>query len=337
MGDEAGSSGGIKSGTVSGPGYFLSGSATVYIEKLPAVRLTSRASGNNENAQGAVLVPGQPIVYFAFDAAAPIRATGEGGLDPLFDGEPFTTSLDSEGTGIVRIDRFARDAVRLFFNAQRSLTERGARAFVIDLRGCPGGDLEAAYALAAEFLPAGVALGSVIDADGDVSERVTHRDGPYDFPLLLLVDRERVFRGVLARVELEADPVAPPVVEHGVLSAREVLLHERRHDAVHLGLGRQQARPELRGAAGRVEGVHVRLQTRRRVGLSGAGPLTASARTRPLRRSLHGPSPRARGSVRSLRCGGGSPRARATRRTPRRCSVRRTLAPDRSAFGSHRR
>jgi carboxyl-terminal processing protease len=203
MGDEAGSSGGIKSGTVSGPGYFLSGSAIVYIEKLPAVRLTSRASGNNENAQGAVLIPGQPIVYFAFDDAAPIRATGEGGLDPLFDGEPFGTSLESMDTGVVRIDRFARDAVRLFFNAQRSLVERGARSFVIDLRGCPGGDLEAAYALAAEFLPAGAALGSVVDADGDVSERVAHRDGPYDVPLVLLVDRAtksaaEVFAGALA-------------------------------------------------------------------------------------------------------------------------------------------
>jgi carboxyl-terminal processing protease len=195
MGDEAGSMGGIKSGTISGPGYFLSGSPIVFIEKLPAVRLTSRASGNTENAQGAVLIPGQPIVYFAFDP--------ESAAERVFDGAPFPTHLESKDTGVVLIDRFARDSVRLFFNAQRALVAEGARSFVIDLRGCPGGDLEAAYALAAEFLPEGSALGTVIDADGDVSTRVAHRDGPYGFPLVVLVDRAtksaaEVFAGALA-------------------------------------------------------------------------------------------------------------------------------------------
>src|SRR5204863_166301 len=78
MGDEAGSVGGITSGTIKGIGFFLSGSPIVYIEKLPAVRLTSRASGNMENARGAVLIPGQPIVYVAFD----------GELGALRDGSP---------------------------------------------------------------------------------------------------------------------------------------------------------------------------------------------------------------------------------------------------------
>lgn len=183
MGDEAGSVGGIKSGTTRGPGYFLAGSPIVYIEKLPAVRLTSRISANTENAYGAVLIPGQPIVFVAFDGT-------EDDVARLRRGDPFVTELVEAGVGLVRIDRFASDAVRLFFDAETRLAAGGARSLVIDLRGCPGGDLEAAYALAAEFLPEGAALGAVIDEDGDRTERFSPREGPYRMPLTLLVDRE---------------------------------------------------------------------------------------------------------------------------------------------------
>ncbi len=195
-GDEAGSVGGIKSGTVAGPGYFLSGSPIVYIEKLPAVRLMSNASGNTENAQGAVLIPGQPIVYFAFDDETASRAR-------VLDTAPFEARLLSPQVGMIRIDRFAREAVRLFFLAHRALAAQGAQRFVIDLRGCPGGDLEAAYALAAEFLPEGADLGAVVDRDGDPSPRFARRDGPYRFPLVLWIDggtksAAEVFAGALA-------------------------------------------------------------------------------------------------------------------------------------------
>jgi carboxyl-terminal processing protease len=195
-GDEAGSSGGVKSGTIKGPGYFLAGSPVVYIEKLPAVRLTSRISGNTENANGLVAIPGQAVVYVAFDG------TREG-IERLRRGTPFATQLLRPGVGLVRIDRFASDAVRLFFQAQARLAAEGARVLVLDLRGCPGGDLEAAYALAAEFLPEGASLGSVVDDDGDATERVAPRNGPYGFPVVLLVDRDtksaaEVFVGALA-------------------------------------------------------------------------------------------------------------------------------------------
>lgn len=180
MGDEAGSVGGIKSGTTAGTGYFLSGSPIVYIQKLPAVRLTSRASGNNENAQGAVLIPGQPIVFVAYGSPEE--------RERLFDGRPFEAAMLSPDVGVVRIDRFAVDTVRLFFNAEAHLREQGARTIVIDLRGCPGGDLEAAYALAAEFLPEGTQLGTIVDEDGDEAIRHTSRDGAYRFPVVVLVD-----------------------------------------------------------------------------------------------------------------------------------------------------
>jgi len=207
MGDEAGSVGGIKSGTVKGPGYFLQGSPIVYVEKLPAVRLTSRISANTENAQGAVLIPGQPIVYVAFDGT-------EEEVARLRSGDPFATELVEPSVGVVRIDRFASDSVRLFFAAQAKLVAQGATSFVIDLRGCPGGDLDAAYALAAEFLSEGALLGHVVDSDGDSTPRFASREGPYRFPLELWVDAgtksaAEVFAAALAhhgRAELVGGP-----------------------------------------------------------------------------------------------------------------------------------
>jgi carboxyl-terminal processing protease len=204
--DSPGVGGGIKSGTVMGPGFFDQGSPIVYVEKLPAVRLTSLISGNNDNAKGLVTTPGVVHVLLAYDSGAS-TALDRDALDTLARNierapEP-PAMLVAPGVGYVRIERFAADTPRVFFNAQAALVREGAAAFVLDLRGCPGGDLEAAYQLAGEFLPRGALLGRVIDADGDKTPRIAPREGPYRYPLVLLVDATtrsaaEAFTGALA-------------------------------------------------------------------------------------------------------------------------------------------
>jgi carboxyl-terminal processing protease len=197
-GDEPGVAGGVISGTVMSTGFFITGSPIVMVQGLPAIRLTSVATGNNNNAWGSVTTPGVPTVLVAYDP-------GDAGhtIADLERGAPSTVALLEGSVGHVRLESFPSDAPRIFFNAHSRLVRQGARSFVLDLRGCRGGDLEAAYALAADFLPEGAILGRVVDADGDVTERIAPRDGPYKSPLVILVDGEtksaaEAFAGALA-------------------------------------------------------------------------------------------------------------------------------------------
>lgn len=197
-GDEPGVAGGVISGTVMGTGFFITGSPVVMVQGLPAIRVTSVATGNNNNAWGSVTTPGVPTVLVAYDAgdSADILAS-------LERGAPADVALLEGSVGYIRLESFPIDAPRIFFNAHGRLVREGARSFVLDLRGCRGGDLEAAYALAADFLPAGAVLGRVVDADGDVTERIAPRNGPYKSRLVILVDGHtksaaEAFAGALA-------------------------------------------------------------------------------------------------------------------------------------------
>jgi carboxyl-terminal processing protease len=211
MGDEPGVVGGVVSGTVKGTGYFITGSPIVMVQGLPAIRVTSIATGNMHNAWGSVVTPGVPTVLIAYDAAADDEAAPIPSqpavvrriLADLERDRPADVALLDDAIGYVRLDRFSVDAPRVFFNAHARLAREGAASFVLDLRGCAGGDLEAAYALAADFLPEGAFLGRIVDADGDVSERRAPREGPYRSPLVVLVDGEtksaaEAFVGALA-------------------------------------------------------------------------------------------------------------------------------------------
>lgn len=178
LGDEPGVGGGVMSGTFKATAYFRIGSPIVFIENLPAVRVTSLTTGNNDNAIGAVVVPGVPHVLVAFD----------GTPSSVEEASVLETALLEGSVGFVRIPLMTTDVVRAFFNAHGELTRAGATSFVIDLRGCVGGDLDAAWRLAAEFLPEDSVLGIFVDADGDEQRRLAPRDGPYTSPLVLLVD-----------------------------------------------------------------------------------------------------------------------------------------------------
>jgi carboxyl-terminal processing protease len=72
---------------------------------------------------------------------------------------------------------------------------------VVDLRGCPGGDLQGAIELLRDLLPAGAEIARVVDEDGDA---VVHRarGDRYPVALTVLVDGQtasaaEVFAGCL--------------------------------------------------------------------------------------------------------------------------------------------
>lgn len=60
-----------------------------------------------------------------------------------------------EGIGYLRVSKFARNTYNEFFNALEELKAKGARKFVVDLRGNSGGFMDQAIYMANEFLPAG--------------------------------------------------------------------------------------------------------------------------------------------------------------------------------------
>ena len=69
------------------------------------------------------------------------------------------TSIDaaymvSPTVGYVKINKFARNTYAEFLQSMTSLTNRGARDFIIDLRGNTGGYMEPAIMIVNEFLPA---------------------------------------------------------------------------------------------------------------------------------------------------------------------------------------
>lgn len=61
----------------------------------------------------------------------------------------------SEDTGYLKVTKFSRNTYMEFFNALNDLREKGAKSFVIDLRGNSGGFMDQAIFMANEFLPAG--------------------------------------------------------------------------------------------------------------------------------------------------------------------------------------
>jgi carboxyl-terminal processing protease len=95
-----------------------------------------------------------------------------------------------DSTGFVILSDFAPDAARDLEPAVRSLSERGARRLVLDLRGNPGGSVEAAVEIASLFLPRFTVVfrtrGRKRDQDQDYA---TQKDGRYrDLPMVVLVD-----------------------------------------------------------------------------------------------------------------------------------------------------
>lgn len=240
-------------------GAYVMGNPIVSIDRLPAINLTCPTTGNaGNNAVGAVLVPSAVNVFYSYLGAAsgdnPRAAVDlrELGGAMLGDG-PVTWAVRAGGVGYVRVAVISSDLPTRFRAAVLELHAGGMESLVVDLRGCPGGDVDAAIRWAADFVPAGAEIVRIEDADGD--ETVHRASGPavYTMPLTVLVDG-----GTASAAEL----VVSCLKAHG----RATLTGERTHGKATLqhvsstegALGVQSTAARWRGPGGvEVDGVGV--------------------------------------------------------------------------------
>jgi carboxyl-terminal processing protease len=206
---------GDQSGAMSpfmGMGMTSLGNPKIFTECLPAVNLACPATGNNMIAAlGAVLIPSVTNVFYTYARAA---SAAEMDADMLagiarelsVTAGPAAESAHEEllpGDAVyLSVPVFSLGLPSRVYDALRRLAPGGARALVLDLRGCPGGELAAAIELAGDFLPEGAVIAVVTDEQGDDIVYSSRREPPYTMPVLLLVDRHtasaaEVFAGSL--------------------------------------------------------------------------------------------------------------------------------------------
>ncbi|MEL6938157.1 MAG: S41 family peptidase [Cyanobacteria bacterium J06598_1] len=89
--------------------------------------------------------------------------------------------------GYIRLDEFSAHAAEQMKVAIDSLTEDGAEAFVLDLRGNPGGLLQSSIDISRMWLPRG-SIVRTVDRDGHSDEITANRTAVTDLPLAVLVN-----------------------------------------------------------------------------------------------------------------------------------------------------
>lgn len=92
--------------------------------------------------------------------------------------------------GYLRIRTFASDTAALTHGLIAGLETAGARALVLDLRGCPGGLLDGLGDVAGAFLPSGAQVLTLVDLRNDarVAMQAASAAVPCGLPLTVLVD-----------------------------------------------------------------------------------------------------------------------------------------------------
>ena len=120
-------------------------------------------------------------------AAPPFQVAIERGEIPI--NSLAAALLDPDGTGYIRLSRFARTTHEEFVHAAQDLRARGMTRLVLDLRGNGGGYLNAAIAICEELLPQGR---GIVYTEGRSSPRKDFSAGGrgmlVDMPLAVLID-----------------------------------------------------------------------------------------------------------------------------------------------------
>jgi carboxyl-terminal processing protease len=181
-------------------GEYVHGNLKVFLMGLQGINLTNPTTGNAKNDSiGIVAVPSATNVFFTYAHAA----GGEHGamtLEALAElGQSLSTSrrgdgpavdgvLLARGVGHVVVRRFSGDVPSAVYHAVRQLTAQGMTSLLLDLRGNPGGEMNAFVQLAGDFLAPGSVVVTMTDTDGDDTVYRARQPAPYLFPVTLLVD-----------------------------------------------------------------------------------------------------------------------------------------------------
>lgn len=188
-----------------GPAFFPMGIPTILVNGNPAISMLCPSISNAGNAtQGYVLIPSAVNVLMMFEAggASSSAETPEGSpvvpplrgeeVDELVSllgdpGGPGRGTLLPSGLGHVSLGVLSSATPSMIHGAVRSLVAQGARAILLDLRACPGGDLLAALEIAGDFLDSGTLLATLVDADGDETERRARPGSTWSMPVIVWV------------------------------------------------------------------------------------------------------------------------------------------------------
>lgn len=88
------------------------------------------------------------------------------------------SGLQPNGVFVIKLYSFSANSPRLFRDALKKFEESGSNKMLLDLRGNPGGFLDAAVDIASWFLPEGKVV--VTEDDGDKGKTKVHRSRGYD-------------------------------------------------------------------------------------------------------------------------------------------------------------
>lgn len=106
---------------------------------------------------------------------------------------PIVTTVNREdGVFVIQVSQFTANSTDHFRNALREFVESGKTKLVLDLRGNPGGYLDAAVDMASWFLPSGKVV--VTEDYAGHAENIVHRSSGYNIfnenlKMVILVDR----------------------------------------------------------------------------------------------------------------------------------------------------
>src|SRR3989344_2585221 len=103
-----------------------------------------------------------------------------------------STTLRGDGVFVIELASFTANAPQLFREALREFVESGSSRLVLDLRGNPGGYLEAAVDMASWFLPSGRVV--VTEDYAEHTKNTVHRSRGYNvfndnLKMVILVDQ----------------------------------------------------------------------------------------------------------------------------------------------------
>jgi carboxyl-terminal processing protease len=92
------------------------------------------------------------------------------------------------GMGHLRLTQFTEGSSDLVARALQGLIEQGAKGIVLDMRGNPGGLLDASVNIASHFMERGTVV-TLESRRGNVAHAVVPRTPKYSGPLVVVVDR----------------------------------------------------------------------------------------------------------------------------------------------------
>jgi carboxyl-terminal processing protease len=151
---------------------MLSGDKIIKIDEKDATNITTEAAVNLIRGPGGTVVT---LLVVRAGHKQPIEVKITRGVINI----PTTESKDL-GNGIFKIDlySFTENSPNLFREGLRKFVESGRTKLILDLRGNPGGYLEAAIDMASWFLPSGKVV--IREEFGQGKEETVYRSKGYD-------------------------------------------------------------------------------------------------------------------------------------------------------------